>query len=320
MLTVLVQRGDVTERAKAVDPAWLKAGATEIFWADIEMPGEADQRFLADVMHFHELSVEDALAQTHHPKIEAYENYLYVILHGIQPAGKRGFDTADIDFFIGQNYLVTIRHAPSRSVQEQLEVCARHGHVLAQGSASLFQRIVDRMVDHYRPEIDKIEDRIEAIERKIFEDPKRNPLKEILLIKRDIALLRRVALPQRDAVGRLARREFPQIPDALAYRFRDIHDHLVQITDEALFFQDRVTGLLDAHLSSQSNRLNQVMKVLTLIATIFMPPTVLASMFGMNVTLPVFPGGGGAQFWWVLSIIVGMSAGMIWLFRRQDWL
>jgi magnesium transporter len=81
-----------------------------------------------------------------------------------------------------------------------------------------------------------------------------------------------------------------------------------------------VTGLLDAHLSSQSNRLNQVMKVLTLIATIFMPPTVLASMFGMNVTLPVFPGGGGAQFWWVLSIIVGMSAGMIWLFRRQDWL
>jgi len=320
MQTVLVQRGERTERAAAVDPAWLRPGATEIFWVDIEGPAQEDRRLLADIMHFHELSVEDALAQTHHPKIEAYDNYLYVILHGIQPKGKQGIETADIDFFLGANYLVTVRHAPSRSIAEQQDLCARHNQVLAEGPASLFHRIVDRMVDHYRPEIDALEDRLEVIEHKVFEAPKRNPLKEIMVLKRDIALMRRITMPQRDAVGRLARREFPQIPDSLAYRFRDVYDHLVQITDETVFFQDRVTGLLDAYLSSQSNRLNQVMKVLTVIATIFMPPTVLASMYGMNVELPHFPGGSGAQFWWLLSIIVAMSVGMIWIFKKADWL
>ena len=100
-----------------------------------------------------------------------------------------------------------------------------------------------------------------------------------------------VVLPQRDAIARLARREFPQISETMSYRFRDVYDHLVRLTDEALFLQDRVTGLLDAYLSTQSNRLNQVMKVLTVISTIFMPLTVLTGMFGMNVDLPQFPGG-----------------------------
>src|SRR5207253_193044 len=99
----------------------------------------------------------------------------------------------------------------------------------AEGTASLFHRIVDRMVDHYRPEIDALEDRLETLEHQVFEQPKLNPLKPILELKRDIAMVRRITLPQRDAVGRLARREFTEIPDALAYRFRDVYDHLVQI-------------------------------------------------------------------------------------------
>ncbi len=129
--------------------------------------------------------------------------------------------------------------------------------------------------------------------RTVFSAPRRNPLRDILGLKADIASLRRVTLPQRDAVGRLSRREFPQIPETMTYRFRDVYDQLVRLTDEAIFLQDRVTGLLDAHLSTQSNRLNQVMKVLTVIATIFMPLTVLTGMYGMNVRLPQFPGGRG---------------------------
>jgi magnesium transporter len=133
-------------------------------------------------------------------------------------------------------------------------------------------------------------------------------------------MLRRVALPQRDAVARLARREFAPINEALAYRFRDVYDHLVRLTDEAIFLQDRVSGLLDAHLANTSNRLNQVMKVLTVIATIFMPLTVLTGMYGMNVTLPHFPGGVVAQFWWIAGIMAVVSAGMLWMFRRLEWL
>src|SRR5947208_6783000 len=127
----------------------------------------------------------------------------------------------------------------------------------------------------------------------------------------------RMTLPERDSVGRLARREFPQIPDRLAYRFRYVYDHLVNLTDEAVSLQDRVTGLLDAYLSSQSNRLNQVMKVLTVISTIFMPLTVLTGMWGMNVGLPTFPGGDAAQFWWVVAVMAISSTVMLWVFRKM---
>jgi magnesium transporter len=188
------------------------------------------------------------------------------------------------------------------------------------GPVSLTHRIVDRLVDHYNPEVDRLEERLEALEQVVFDRPTVNPLKQMLSLKRDVASLRRVALPQRDAVGRLARREFPQISDQLSYKFRDVYDHLVRLTDEAIFLQDRVTGLLDAYLSNQSNRLNQVMKVLTVIATIFMPLTVLTSMYGMNVTLPVLPGGLGAQFWWITGMMLAISALMLWVFRRMRWL
>src|SRR5262249_22004692 len=152
---------------------------------------------------------------------------------------------------------------------------SRHDDVLGEGPAALLHRIVDQMVDHYRPEIDALEDRITDLERLVFERPQSNPLRKVLKLKADLASLRRVTLPQRDAIGRLARREFPQINESLSYRFRDVHDSLIRVADEAALFQDRVNGLLDAYLSSQSNRLNQVMKVLTVIATIFMPLTVL---------------------------------------------
>jgi magnesium transporter len=145
-------------------------------------------------------------------------------------------------------------------------------------------------------------------------------VKPILELKRDVAAMRRVLLPQRDVVGQLARREFPMISEQLAYRFRDVHDHLVRLTDESMLFHDRLSSLLDAHLTSVSTRLNQVMKVLTVIATIFMPLTVLTGMWGMNVPLPHLPGGEHAQFWWVLAIMVGLIAGMLAVFRRLKWL
>src|SRR5690606_26919671 len=147
--------------------------------------------------------------------------------------------------------------------------------------------------------------------------PWHSPLKDLLAVKRDIAALRRVALPQRDAIGRLARREFAEVSEALAYRFRDVHDHLVRISDQAILLQDRATSLVDAHLSNQSNRLNQVMKVLTVISTIFMPLTVLTGMWGMNVALPTLPGGEPVQFWWVAGVMLTISLVMLVVFRRM---
>ena len=322
MRTILVRRDGAVETAAAVDPSWLAPDAPEVVWVDIEGPVDDDRRYLQEVFQLHELAVEDALAEIHHPKIETYDGLLYLILHGIvaEEAGTGGFVTQDVDFFIGRNFLVTVHHVSSRSIEAEREVCGRHGDLMADGPMSLCHRIIDRMVDHYGPEVDTIEDRLEAIEAELFDDVDRNPMRELLALKRDIASLRRVTLPQRDAVGRLARREFPQISERLAYRFRDVHDQLVRLADEALFLQDRVTGLLDAHLSNQSNRLNRVMKVLTIIATIFMPLTVLTGAYGMNLALPHFPGGEPFQFWWIVGLMLATSAVMLWFFHRMRWM
>jgi magnesium transporter len=215
---------------------------------------------------------------------------------------------------------VTVHDGTSRSVAQMREVCPRNDQVLADGPAGLLHRIIDMMVDNYRPEVEKLNDRINTLEKEVFERPRPQLVRTILSVKRDIASLRQTTLPQRDAVGRLARREFPQIPEPLAYRFRDVHDHLVRLSDEALLFYDRVTGLLDAHLSNVSNQLNSVMKVLTVITTVFIPLTVLSGLYGMNVVLPRFPGSDPAQFWWVTGLMVVIVSIMLWFFRRRDWL
>ncbi|HJR58319.1 MAG TPA: magnesium/cobalt transporter CorA [Vicinamibacterales bacterium] len=321
MISIFRSQAAATERVDRVDPAWLKPGSGVWVWVDLSEPAPDEARILTDVFHFHELAVEDALADIHHPKVESYGDYLYLILHGIDfRESEHCFSTQDVDFFLGEQFLVTVHPGISRTVAQMRDVCARNHRALGEGPAALLHRIVDAMVDHYRPEVDKLSERLDALEEEIFERPNAALARQILDFKSDASSLRRVVLPQRDAVGRLARREFPIISEALAYRFRDVHDNLVRLVDEAMFFQDRVTSLLDAHLSQVSNQLNSVMKVLTIIATLFMPLTVLTGMYGMNVDLPHLPGGDAAQFWWIVGIMVALSAGMLGYFRKNGWI
>jgi magnesium transporter len=260
------------------------------------------------------------MSEIHHPKVEAYDGYLYLILHGIAfEKREHRFVTRDVDFFLGRHYLVTVHDGHSRSIARLRDVCDKHEHILGDGPVALLHRIVDLMVDHYRPEIEAIEQRIDKMEHEAVLG-RETLVREILTLKRDLSSLRRVVIPERDAVGRLARREFPLISDELAYRFRDVYDHLVRISDESIIFQDRVTGILEAHLSTVSNRLNQIVKVLTVMSTIFLPLTVLTGMWGMNIQLPRFPGSDAAQFWWIGGVM-GLIAGvMLAIFRRRGWI
>jgi magnesium transporter len=320
MVTIFVSNGRETRRAHAVEPEWLLPRSGYFVWVNLQSPTEEEARILAEPFGFHELAIEDALNEIQTPKIESYDNHLYLILHGIDfSAAKHTFATHEVDIFLGEQFLVTVHDEFSRSVSRMADVCTRNEFVLAEGPAALLHRIVDAMVDNYRPEVDKLEARLDEIEEHVFNRPSQDDVRSILGLKRDVASLRRVVTPQRDVVGRLARREFPQISEALSYRFRDVFDHLVRLAEEANLYHDRVTSLLDAHLSFTSNRLNKVMKTLTVISTIFLPLTVLTGMFGMNVTLPIFPGGEGAQFWWISALMAGIIAGMLWFFNRSDY-
>ena len=321
MVTIFVRQRAETRRASTVDSAWLEPGSDATFWVDLSAPTPEEGRLLTEVFHFHPLSVEDALGAIHHPKVEPYDGYLYLILHGIDfNEEEHWFATRDVDFFLGSNYLVTIHDGRSRSIAKLASLCGQHERVLAEGPVGLLHRILDAMVENYRPEIEALEGHMNALEDEAILGRRGDIVRDILALKRDLASLRRVVVPQRDVVGRLARREFPVIGDEMAYRFRDVHDQLVRLSDEATLFQDRVTGILEAHLSSISNRLNLVMKVLTVMSTIFLPLTVLTGMWGMNVPLPSLPGGEPVQFWWVAGAMVVIAVAMLALFRRNGWI
>jgi magnesium transporter len=307
--------------AQKVEPGWLEPGSAVNFWVDLAAPTSEEARVLTDVFHFHELAVEDALSAIHHPKVETYDGVLYLILHGIDfRESQHRFATHDVDFFLGPTSLVTVSDGLSRSIKQMRDICSRTGHILREGAGALLHRIVDTMIDNYRPEVEKLEDRLTTIESLVFDRPDGAVIEEILKLKQDVASLRRVTLPQRDVVARLGRREFPMITESLGYRFRDVHDHLVRLTDEAFFFQDRITGILDAHLAAVSNRLNQIVKVLAVIATGLTPLMVITGAWGMNVPLPQFPGGEGVQFWWVMGIMAAMLSVMVWFFKTRNWL
>ena len=321
MIRIYVHQNGETTSVERVDPKWLEPASNVNLWVDLSKPTPDEAPILTDVFHFHPLSVEDALSEIHHPKIEPYRDYLYLILHGIDfNHAEQEFATRDVDFFLGRNYLVTVHDGHSRSIAQTKVLCDQHEHILAEGPAALLHRIVDSMVENYRPEVDALEERTERLEEDALLGFRSDLIRDILWLKRDLASLRRVVIPQRDAVGRLARREFPLINDELTYRFRDVYDQFVRLSEEAVLFQDRVTGILEAHLSSVSNRLNVVMKVLTVISTIFLPLTVLTGMWGMNVPLPAFPGGAMAQFWWVSALMAAIAIFMLMVFKANRWM
>lgn len=320
MIRYFVHRGGQTELVDRLDPAWLSPDSGAVVWADVAEPTEEDGAVLRGAFGLHELVVEAAFQRETNPKVEPYGKYLYIVLHGINfDAIEHRFDTHETDFFLAANFLVTVHDGQRRSIAHISEVCTRAQHVLGEGTVALLHRIVDTMVDHYRPEVEQLEERLDAIEERVIETPTDSMTGDILTVKRDITTLRRIVVPQRDVVGRLARREFDLIGQEMAYRFRDVYDQFVRMADDAIVFQDRVTGVLDAHLATVSNRLADVSKVLAVIAALFGPLTVITGLFGMNVPLPTLLGSPKYQFWEIVGIMIVSSAGLFYWFKKSGW-
>jgi magnesium transporter len=321
MISVYVHEGGATRQVDHVDPAWLDPSSSTKLWVDLSAASDEELLLLNDIFHFHPLSVEDARSALQFPKVESYPNYLYLVLHGIdsQANSSRGFATRDVDFFLGRNFLVTVHDGASRSIEDLRQACSKYDHLLNEGPVALAHRIVDSMVDNYRPVTEAIEERVETLEERALAG-RSQLVGQVMKVKRELAHMRRVLIPQRDAIGRLARREFPMISDEMAFRFRDVYDHVVRLTEEVILSQDRMTGVLEVNLASVSNRLNQIMKVLTVMSTIFLPLTVLTGMWGMNIELPHLPGSADAQFWWIGGIMLVVSLTMLGVFRLNKWI
>jgi magnesium transporter len=306
------------------DAAQIKAavvGQTPI-WVELESESDECQELLSEVLDLHPLTIEDIWATRTQPKLEDYRKYLYMIVHGVKSARRGVYDLLELDVIIGKTFLVT--HDPHGvSSKEVLEELDRDPSLLLKGPAWVAHSLLDHAVDHYIPIIDQLDSQLEnLIDDALSKAGTKhgNPvMKRILRYKRTLQTLRRMSVLQREIFLRLSRGEFEEIPRDTVPFFRDVHDHFLRINDLIESYRDLVTSALEAYLSVQSNRMNEVMKTLTMISTVMLPLTFIAGVYGMNFKhMPELDWVLGYPFALVMMAIV--SAGILIYFRHKGWI
>lgn len=306
------------------DPAEIRAALAgdRRIWIDLERQTPDADALLTDVLALHPLTIEDIWADRSRPKIDDFDAYLYVIIHGIGAARHDKLQTVEIDLVIGPNWLVT--HDPAGLVSDDVGTELDHSaRVMARGIAWLAHAVLDRAVDRYLPVIDQLDGEIEQLENEVLDHagtPRgRGVLARILSFKRRLQELRRMSIHQREILLRLSRGEIDEIPaDALPF-YRDVYDHFLRINDLAEGHRDLVSSALDAYLSVQSNRMNEVMKALTLISTMMLPLTFIVGLYGMNFKhMPELDWVWGYPA--VIGLMIAVATGIALWFRHRGWI
>jgi magnesium transporter len=295
-----------------------------LLWVDfLNESDESCERILRDVFHFHPLAIDDALRESHVPKVDDWGTYLYLVLHAVDflPAADPQLVSRELDIFAGPNFMVTHRDYAIAPLEHVWDSCPTDERMMGRGAARLLYHIVDEIVAGHMPVVDTIDAEMERIEELILSATTSATLPQVLRIKRSLLHLRRIVAPQRETLNRLARDEFAVIEPAARVYFRDVYDHLVRLYDIAEGLRDLAAGALDTYLSVINNRMNEVMKIFTLITTLFMPITFLTGFFGMNfftASNPPAPWTGRMAFWIICAVIVVVPFLMfLWLKRRR---
>ncbi|MFN2531539.1 MAG: magnesium/cobalt transporter CorA [Pyrinomonadaceae bacterium] len=292
------------------------------FWVDFEAPTENDDQILLDVFKFHPLTVEDCRANRHHPKAEEFPDYLYFIVHAVRrDASPERFNTIELDGYLGRNYVVTYHHEGFNSI-DQVKQAIRASPVLCQrGAAFLLHQIIDTIVDDYLPVMDDFDERMNKLEDDIFNlrRPNQKILEGILSLKRSLLRLKRISSKQLDVLYRISHGQFQLISGPVLPFYRDIFDHLVRVVDLAESYRDLISGSLEAYLSVVSNRLNEIMKVLTIFSAVMMPLTFIVGVYGMNFdNMPEIHSRYGYYAVWLIMLVV--ATGMMIFFWRRGWI
>jgi magnesium transporter len=311
---------ETTTRAEDVRAAH---AAKRALWVDLEARTPETESLLVDTFALHPLTIEDVWTDSATPKLEQIGDYVYVLAH----SARRGADPSEcelveLDVVIGTTFVLTHDAQGSGATLAVHEELARSPRLLAKGPAWLAHAFLDRLVDGYLPLVDDLDDRVEALEgdvvAKAGTPEGREVLARIFALKRSLQSLRRASLHEREMLLRLSRGDFEAIPrEALPY-FRDVYDHLVRVADLAESYRDLASSALDAYLSAQSNRLNEIMKALTLISTVMLPLTFIAGVYGMNFdVMPELRWRYGYAF--ALAVMATMAALIVGWFRRRRW-
>jgi len=299
-------------------------------WVDIR--GEAShaaavEALFRDVFGFHPLAIDDALRETHVPKVDDWEKYLYTVFHALDfdpKAADEGLHLHEVDLFLGPNYLVTYHTDPIAAIDKVRRFLEREsGNRLKRGADHLLYLLLDQGVADYMTAIEQLDEAIDDAQDEVFAAPTRATLQKIFRIKRAALRMYRVIAPQREVLNRLARDHYDQIDAPDRVYFRDVYDHLVRLHDITESLRDLIAGALDTYLSAIANRTNEVMKTLTLVTVMFLPMSFLAGFFGMNFfgetlafrsALPK-----DALFWSTCLVMAATPVGMWGWARWRGW-
>jgi magnesium transporter len=292
-------------------------------WVDIDSSDPRQQAMLDQVFHFHPLTIEDTLNPNSRVKLEEYEGYLFIIVREVsleaETADPYDLRTANLYFFLGQHYLVTVHHGKSPSVASVAEKLRQNGGLLGRGAERLMHAIMDTAIDAFFPILDEIDEFTHRIEEQIFVSFQAGALHEAFRVKRLVLTLRRHLAPQREVFNILTNRPSALLTPESQIYFRDIYDHLLRITDGLDTYRELLSGTLDAYLTQVSNRLGLATKGLTVVATLSIPFVVVSGMWGMNLSrIPLSHSPYG--FWIMLVAQVVIAAGLLVLLRWRRWL
>jgi magnesium transporter len=311
-----------------LDPGAFPTALSEpgsLLWVDFvgEAP-EICEPILLKTFKFHPLAVDDALRESHVPKVDDWDDYLYIVLHDI------GFlrdslevETFELDVFLGTNYIVTHHDFPIPSLDRVWSACERDARTFKRGVDHILYRITDELAADFMQVIEDMDDEIDGLENDVFK--KQNPTlaQRIFAFKRATLHLRRVMSPLREVLNKLARDDYAMIDSRDQVYFRDVYDHLVRLHDISESLRDLAGGALDTYLSVINNRMNEVMKTLTIITTLFMPLSFLVGFFGMNFFLPRQPVYAFMEIPVFILLLIMLMVTPVLMFRwmrRRGWM
>jgi magnesium transporter len=297
-------------------------GTNTVSWMDIQGLGsETVLKQVGAIFNLHPLLLEDVVNVPQRPKLEDYNNQLLVISHMVRlKEDESGFDTEQVSFVLGKRYLLSFQ-------EEELQDCfeivrdrirTSQGRVRKSGADYLTYLLLDTIIDGYFPVVEHYEDRIEALEDVIISNPDRDTMQEIYDVRRELLALRRLIWPMRNVLHLLMRDHHGIVSDEVQIYFRDSYDHVIQILEIIEAYRELAASLMDVYMSTMGNKLNEIMKFLTVISTIFIPLTFIVGVYGMNFeNMPELKGEWSYFMVWL--VMLGVAGGLIFYFWRKGW-
>ena len=295
-----------------------------ITWLNIEGPTELETDYLAEHYPFHPLDLDDCLSHKQRPKIDEYDDYLFLVLHfPVFNKKIRVTTPSQVSVFIGQDYLITLHSGELKPLVNLFRQCQQEEEfrrwAMGEGTGLLLYRIIDRLVDYCIPILNKIGSNIDRVDDEIFSSSMPNAIRDISELRRDVISFRRIIWPLRTLSGSLWPKVRLYTETDLEIYFDDLVDHVDKIRDGLDEYKERIEGLNDTHDSLATNRTNEIVRILTIIATIMLPITVVSSIFGMNIPLGVFEDSPLSPLYISLICLVIILA-MLYFFRRKHWI